>query len=70
MWLEDDNDGVVTVRRSSDMSVKQVDAGRMESTFYPELAKRMMFADPKSGHSQFKSREYRHLRSHLEGNSC
>ena len=67
MWLEDDNDGMVTVRSSSDMSVNQVDAARMESTLYPELAKRMIFTDPKTGHSQFKSREYRHLRSHLEG---
>jgi len=29
------------------------DAARMESALYPELAKRMIFTDPKTGHSQF-----------------
>ena len=29
------------------------DAARMESALHPELAKRMIFTDPKTGHSQF-----------------
>jgi len=29
------------------------DAARMESALHPELAKRMIFSDPKTGHSQF-----------------
>lgn len=29
------------------------DAARMESALYPELAKRMIYTDPKTGHSQF-----------------
>ena len=29
------------------------DAARMESALYPELAKRMILTDPKTGHSQF-----------------
>ena len=28
-------------------------AGRMESALHPELAKRMIYTDPKTGHSQF-----------------
>ena len=31
------------------------DAGRMESALYPKLAKRIIFTDPKTGHSQFRS---------------
>jgi hypothetical protein len=29
------------------------DAARMESALHPELAKRMIYTDPKTGHSQF-----------------
>lgn len=29
------------------------DAARMETALHPELAKRMIFTDPKTGHSQF-----------------
>src|ERR1043166_8115741 len=37
------------------------DAARMESALHPELAKRMIFTDPKTGRSQFNHMGAMHL---------
>src|SRR5262245_23205383 len=49
----DDNDAITKTALNYIEGWYEGDAARMESALHPELAKRMIYTDPKTGRSQF-----------------